>query len=108
MLYHAILEAYGICLDGNSTSLCVLHEPRPSTSLNARKRSVELLLHCIEAAVVGVDGLGETARWWLTASRVLGREVLPEERVVNVTTCYPLARSCSCFCTPVCAHHRES
>lgn len=74
-------------LDLNSTSLSVLDQPSPARTLNAGQSSVELLLHGVEAAEVRVDGLGESARWRLTAALRLGREVLPEESVVDVTAC---------------------
>ncbi|KAF5852929.1 hypothetical protein GGP41_001493 [Bipolaris sorokiniana] len=75
----------GICLDLDAASLRVLHQPCPSAALNACERSVEFLLESVKAAIVGVDGSSESARWWLTTTLVGGREVLPEQGVVNVT-----------------------
>ena len=47
--------------DLNGTSLGVLDQPSPAGALDTGQSGVELLLHAIEAAVVGVDGLGEGA-----------------------------------------------
>lgn len=80
---NGVLVCVGSDLDG--ASLGVLDQPSPARALNAGERSVELLLHGIETAVVGVDGLGESARWRLTTTLRLGCEVLPEEGVVDVT-----------------------
>lgn len=76
----------GICLDLDAASLRVLYQPCPSTALDTCERGVELLLESVKAAIVGVDGSCESARWWLTTTLVGGREVLPEESVVDVAT----------------------
>jgi len=46
----------GIRPDLDSSSLRVLDQPRPAAALDTRKRSVELLLEGIKAAVAVVDG----------------------------------------------------
>ena len=82
MAYNGVLV--GVCLDLNTASLRVLHQPGPSTTLDTRQRSVELLLESVEAAIVCVDGGRQSARRWLTAALVGRRKVLPEQRVVDV------------------------
>lgn len=72
-------------LDADGVRLDVLDQPCPAAALDAGKGSVELLLEGIEAAVAGVDGLGEGARRRLAAALRLGRQVFPEEGVVDVT-----------------------
>lgn len=76
----------GIRLDAHLAGLGILHQPRPAAPLDARERGVELLLEGIEAAVRVVDGGREGAGRGLAAALGRGREVLPEERVVDVTT----------------------
>lgn len=56
---NGVLVCVGSDLDG--TSLGVLDQPGPAGALNTGQRGVELLLHRVETAVVGVDGLGESA-----------------------------------------------
>jgi len=73
-----------IRLDPNRTSLGILHQPRPTRSLNTGQRGVEFLLHRVQRSVVRINSLGQTARWRLAAAGVLGRQVFPEERVVDV------------------------
>jgi hypothetical protein len=82
LAHHWILVR--ICLDLHAARLNVLYQPRPSTSLHTRKRCVELLLERVQAAVALINGLAESACWGLTAALVGGRQVLPEERVVEV------------------------
>lgn len=77
-------STYSICLDRDGTSLRVLHDPGPATALDASESCIELFLHCVEAAVGRVDGLGQSARGRLTSASRLGRKVLPEEGVVDV------------------------
>lgn len=64
----------------------VLDEPGPSTSLDTSESGVHLVLELVEAAVGVVDGRGESTRRGLTTASVLGSQVLPEERVVQVAT----------------------
>ena len=71
-------------LDADRPRLRILHQPRPTAALDARERGVELLFHGVEAAVVGVDRFGECAGRGLAAAGGFGREVLPEEGVVDV------------------------
>lgn len=77
---------YSVGADANLTSLLVLDEPGPATALDTSKSSVHLVLELIEAAVGGVNGLGQGARRGLTTAGVLGSQVLPEEGVVQVAT----------------------
>lgn len=76
----------GICFDANLTSLSVLDEPGPATTLDPCQCSVELLLHFVQVAVCVVNGLGQPARWGVTTTLVLGCEVLPEQGVVAMPT----------------------
>jgi hypothetical protein len=68
----------------DTSRLSVLDQPRPATALDARERRVELLLECVEAAVAVVDGLAQRTCWGLAAALAGGRQVLPEQRVVEV------------------------
>lgn len=56
---NGVLVCVGSDLDG--TGLGVLDQPCPARALNTGQSSVELFLHGVEAAIVGVDGLGEGA-----------------------------------------------
>lgn len=75
---------YSIGPDLNSTGLSVLDQPGPTTTLDTGEGGVELLLHGVEAAVVGINGLGQGARWRLTSTLGLRSEVFPEEGVVDM------------------------
>ena len=68
----------------HTSSLRILHQPRPTTSLDTRKRRVELLLERVQAAIAIIDSLAERAGRGLAAALAGGREVLPEEGVVEV------------------------
>ena len=68
----------------DSTGLGILHQPRPTTTLNPSKRRVELLLERVEAAIAVVDSSRQGARRGLAAALVGRREVLPKEAVVDV------------------------
>ena len=64
------------------------HKPAPSTSLNRQRRSIELLLEVVNAAPRLVDRILERSRSDLPAIAALigrRREVLPEQRVVDVS-----------------------
>lgn len=65
------------------------YEPAPARSLDGSSSSIELLLHVLNTAKRLVDGLlqGSIAQKTAIALAHLGggREVLPEERVVDVT-----------------------
>jgi hypothetical protein len=76
----------GVRLDLHAAGLSVLHQPRPSAALDTRQRSVELLFEGVEAAVAVVDGCGQLSGRGLTAALVGRRQVLPEQRVVDVAT----------------------
>jgi len=68
-------------------------EPAPPRALDAEGRGIELLLEGIEATKVAVDGLLEGPILEDAAVAALGggrREVLPEERVVDVATAIEL------------------
>jgi hypothetical protein len=67
-----------ICLDADFTSLFVLHQPRPSTSLDARQCSIEFGLKIIQAAVGLVNGFSKGSGWWLTTSCLAGSEIFPK------------------------------
>lgn len=70
--------------DADLARLLVLDEPRPPAALDAGQGGVELLLELVVAAVDVVDSLGQRARGGVTAAGALGRQVLPEEGVVDV------------------------
>lgn len=53
-----ILVCVGSDLDG--TGLGVLDQPSPARALDTGQSGVELLLQLVEAAIVGVDGLGKS------------------------------------------------
>jgi hypothetical protein len=74
----------GIRLDAHAARLGVLDQPRPPASLDAGEGDVELLLERVQAAVRVVDGRCEGAGRGLAAALGGGREVLPEEGVVDV------------------------
>jgi hypothetical protein len=64
--------------------LHILHQPRPSTPLDARQRAIELLLERVQASIAIIDRLGQRAARGLTAARVLRGQVLPEQGVIEV------------------------
>lgn len=78
-----------LVLGGNNLKLGVLGvetEPAPTGALDGGDSSVEARLQVVERAKVTLDGLLEGAIVELSAA-LLGRgKVLPEERVVDVTT----------------------
>lgn len=65
------------------------YEPSPARALNAQSRGVELLLELVERAKLLLDRLCERGALRehaaLAALLWRGREVLPEERVVDVS-----------------------
>lgn len=73
-----------IRLDGHRARLRILHQPSPTRSLDSRQCRIELLLHPIKATIVAVDRLCQGAAGRLASALVLGRQVLPEETVVDV------------------------
>jgi hypothetical protein len=76
--------------NGQASVLRVLHKPRPSASLDARERGIDLLLQLIETAIVLVDSLCERAGGWVSAAFALGREVLPEQAVIHMAAAVEL------------------
>lgn len=68
----------------HASGLRILDQPRPAASLDARQRSIELLLERIQAAIAVVDGLAKRTCWGLAATLGCGRKVLPEQGVVDV------------------------
>lgn len=89
---------HGISLDLDASSLCVLHQPCPSTTLDTGQGGIELLLEGFQTTIAVVDGFCELARWWLAATLLARRQVLPEERVVDVTACYACFVSHALLC----------
>lgn len=77
---------YSVGADANLTGLLVLDEPSPAAALDTSKSSVDLRLELVKTAKGVVDGSCESTRRGLTTTSVLGGQVLPEERVVQVTT----------------------
>lgn len=79
----------------NVASLLVLDEPAPSGSLDTGQRTVELLLEGIVSTPLLLNQLGELAAWWLASASRLGRKVLPEESVVEVSSSVEVEESLS-------------
>jgi hypothetical protein len=52
--------------------------------LDASKSGIEFLLELLQAAIGGVDCLGQFAGGWFAAAGVLGSQVLPEKGVIDV------------------------
>lgn len=65
--------------------LCILHQPRPPTPLDAGQRSIELLLERIQAAIAIINRLGQGTSRGLASSLALWCEVLPEKGMVDVS-----------------------
>lgn len=74
-----------IRLDLHTARLCILHQPRPPTALNARQGRVELLLERIQAAIAVINRLAEGAARRLAAALARRRQILPEKAVVDVS-----------------------
>jgi hypothetical protein len=70
--------------DLHTARLRILNQPRPPTALNARQRGVELLLERVQAAVAVVNRLAQGARRGLAAALAGGRQILPEQGVVEM------------------------
>lgn len=63
------------------------HNPSPATSLNSRRLSIHRFLHLLQSSKVFVDLLLQnTPALNLRLFTSGGSKVLPEQRVVNVTT----------------------
>lgn len=85
--------------------LLILHEPAPPAPLDASKRCIHHLLERIIVAPGGIDGLCKRAARGSTSATRLGREVLPEKRVVQMSSthtaviyfCSPPSPSCTHF-----------
>jgi len=75
-------------------------EPSPARSLDSSGRVVHLLLHVIEVAEGGNDGLLERTVLQDASIALLlgcrGRKVLPEERVVDMASAVKLKGSLEC------------
>jgi hypothetical protein len=69
---------HSVCFDRNAAGRLLLHQPCPSAALNAGQCRVELLLEFVQAAVFGVNGLGQLSRWRLSAGLRLWGQVLPK------------------------------
>lgn len=72
--------------DGQSSRVLVLDEPGPSGALDTSKGGVGLLLEGLKGAKVFVDSSHELTLRLTTTALAVGSKVLPEERVVDVTT----------------------
>jgi hypothetical protein len=70
------------------SELLVLHEPRPTATLDTGKVAIERLLEAVEVSPVLLDGLGELTARGLSSTLLLGGKVLPEETVVDVPSDY--------------------
>jgi hypothetical protein len=68
----------------HATRLRILDQPRPPTSLDTRQRRVKLLLERIQTSIAVVDSGSQLARRRLAATLAGGRQVLPEQAVVDV------------------------
>lgn len=75
-----------VCLDLDAASLSILNQPSPPAALNACQSRVELLLERIQAAVAFIDGLAQSTRGRLAAALACGRQVLPEQAVIDVSS----------------------
>ena len=74
----------GIGLDQHLASLRILHQPRPTTTLDTSQRSIKLLLEPIQASKAPINRLGQRSRRRLAATLRLGRQILPEQAVIDV------------------------
>lgn len=74
----------GASSNGNALSLLGVTEPAPPRTLDTGRLGRHLLLERLEAAELGVDGLAESAVGLTAAAVVHGREVGPEDGVVDV------------------------
>lgn len=78
------VQTYRLSLNPNLARDVMLDQPNPATALHTRQRLIELALKCAEAAPVALDFLGQLAGGRLTTTLALRRQVLPEQRVVDV------------------------
>jgi hypothetical protein len=72
--------------NGQSARVLVLDEPGPAGALDASEGSVGLLLERVEGAKVLLDSIQKLALGLTTTALAIGSKVLPEKRVVNMTT----------------------
>lgn len=72
--------------NGQSARVLVLDEPGPAGALDTSEGSVGLLLERVEGAKVLIDSSQKLTLGLTTAALAIGSKVLPEERVVNMTT----------------------
>lgn len=80
--HHRILVRIGPHAD--PSRLLILDQPRPATALNTRQFRVHHFLQLLQPAVRLLDLFPQCAAGRLSAALVLGRQVLPEQAVVNV------------------------
>ncbi|KAL3702966.1 hypothetical protein TMatcc_000281 [Talaromyces marneffei ATCC 18224] len=73
-------------LDRNITGLLILHQPRPTTALNARQSSIELILKLPKATVRLINRLTKHARGGFTTTGTLRSQIFPEQGMVDVAT----------------------
>jgi hypothetical protein len=74
----------GVGSNGDIMGVLVADEPDPATALEGGEGLVEGVLEGGEGAVGAVQGAGEGAGWGLAAVGGGRRQVLPEQRVVDV------------------------
>ena len=95
--------------DLQTTDVLVVHEPAPATALHARSGSIETLNEAIEIAKLLIQGLGkqsapiaarfsqrpyggESTGRGSPAAALRGREVRPEDAMVNVAAAFQVSK----------------
>lgn len=78
------LKPYRISPNPNIPRLIILHQPSPPAPLHPRQRRIELPLHRLQTPVRLINRLGQRPRRRRAPALVLRRQVLPEQRVVEV------------------------
>lgn len=73
-----------VCSNANLPRLGILHQPGPAAALDARQLGIHQLLQVLQPAEGGIDGFPKLAARRLPAAFALGRQVLPEQAVVDV------------------------
>lgn len=80
------VTTYSISLDRNIPRLLILHQPCPTTTLNTRKSSIKLILKLPKATIRLINSLTKHTGRRFTTTGTLGRQILPEKGVVDMTT----------------------
>ena len=80
------VTTYSISLDRNIPRLLILHQPRPTTTLNTRKSSIKLILKLPKATIRLINSLTKHTGRWFTTTGTLGSQILPKQGMVDVAT----------------------